>query len=1503
MRPKNPPSLSQQYRVETRDRRKGTTRGLMILALFVATAIILLISSIPLTIEQQSLFVLASLGLSLLIRPHNELARYRVIMLILISVIATGRYIYWRLTESLGWFDPNLELTFLDYLFSAGLLFAELYAWTVLFLGFFQTIWPLRRKVQPLPADRSLWPTIDIMIPTYNEPLKVVAPSILGAMDLDWPRDKLNVYVLDDGCREEFARFAREAGAHYIKRESSEGAKAGNINHALRQTRGELVTIFDSDHVPVRSFLLNTVGWFLRERELGLLQTPHLFFTPDPVERNLQVFHQVPNEGQLFYGLVQDGNDSWNAAFFCGSCAVIRRTALEDIGGIATDTVTEDAHTSLLIQRKGWNSGYLNVPLAAGLATERLSAHIGQRMRWARGMLQIFRKDNPLLARGLSLAQRLCYFNAMLHFLFSIPRIIFLTAPLAYLYFEAYVIQASAVLIAIYALPHIFQAQVANSVMQGRYRHSFWADVYETILSAHLIRPTLTALVRPDKGSFNVTSKGGIINEDYFDWSSSKVIFLLLVLNLVGLAFAFLRLFWWNPDETGTVLINLAWTIYNSIILGAAISVAWEKRQRRDDPRIHRKFDAFVIPQNGRRVRAETRDISLVNISLHVPPDLEIARGERITIEITDGQQTSQFPGIVATTLPRHLGVSLTEMPVRKQADLVYFSLSREHSWDDWYTACEPSKPLASFMEIIRLGIFGAFRAVFGHTDDPERNVMHHSRAKSYMLALALVILGILVSIDKANAATPKDVAQAVVTTDTEATPTTSATTAEAREHINSQYSENLSLSLADLGLEKPLVLRGGNSQDDIWFHVRADRIVKQAELRLNYSIARQLLEDYSAISITLNAQPVSRIEITEENVNKPLVDVFNIEPLDFSDLNQLSFKLIPRDEETCEKLDPLAISAEIQPDSDITLHMNPLDLVNELSLFPVPFYDYRDDNKLILPMVLGDELTRSLPALKAAAILASWFGAKADYLGASFPVFNSTLPLQHAIVFRTPESEHADISPLPITGPSLEVMGHPQDSATKLLVISGRTGEDLVTAVRGLVSGQLMLSGNHALVDSSQFTLESRQPYDAPRWLRNRDKTYLSELIEPGKLTSTGISPETVRINFRMAPDLLTWQNENIPLHLNYEYSDLPLESGSTLDVGLNGEWLASLDLDGQTRKEYRVSADEPETEIRMIKRKRLLELPVRKMVGLNQLSFYPNLILPESAALECADDYINFMVNTIERTSHLDLSDHYHFTRMPDLAKFANLGFPYSRYADLSETAVILPNAPTNDEIQFLLNSMGVIGAATGYPAVDVTLLFPADSQLAINKDILLIGSDDRQPLAETWSPHIAINQNMDREWTLRKLTPLERASLWWKGEKLKELKSARRTVEENKEGLTALTGFRSPLNDQRSVIMLVTSTPEMLSRLNDAMTEPEEYAKIQGDLSIIDDTDIKAFRTLPSYYVGELPWYQWIRWYLSTHILALILLTIIAMLITALLLRSLLTDHASERLAPSH
>ena len=175
------------------------------------------------------------------------------------------------------------------------------------------------------------------------------------------------------------------------------------------------------------------MGWFLRDRKLAMLQTPHYFYSPDPFERNLGQFHATPNEGELFYGVVQDGNDFWNATFFCGSCAVIRRKALDEVGGIAVETVTEDAHTSLRMQMRGWNTAYINIPQAAGLATEQLSGHVRQRIRWARGMVQVLRMENPLWAPGLKLAQRLCYFNAMSHYLYALPRLIFLTAPLIYL--------------------------------------------------------------------------------------------------------------------------------------------------------------------------------------------------------------------------------------------------------------------------------------------------------------------------------------------------------------------------------------------------------------------------------------------------------------------------------------------------------------------------------------------------------------------------------------------------------------------------------------------------------------------------------------------------------------------------------------------------------------------------------------------------------------------------------------------------------------------------------------------------------------------------------------------------------------------------------------------------------------------------------------------------------------------------------------------------------------
>src|SRR5690606_12131955 len=157
------------------------------------------------------------------------------------------------------------------------------------------------------------------------EPLEVLKPTLLAALNLDWPADKLRVWVLDDGCRDEVRELAGRYDAEYVARADNRFAKAGNLNNTLRRSHGELVAIFDCDHAPTRSFLQLTAGSFLRDPLLAMLQTPHHFYTPDPIERNLGVFRKIPNEGSLFYGVIQKGNDLWNATSFAGSCALLRR--------------------------------------------------------------------------------------------------------------------------------------------------------------------------------------------------------------------------------------------------------------------------------------------------------------------------------------------------------------------------------------------------------------------------------------------------------------------------------------------------------------------------------------------------------------------------------------------------------------------------------------------------------------------------------------------------------------------------------------------------------------------------------------------------------------------------------------------------------------------------------------------------------------------------------------------------------------------------------------------------------------------------------------------------------------------------------------------------------------------------------------------------------------------------------------------------------------------------
>lgn len=690
--------------------------------LLFAVAMALLTITVPFDFVSQCIFAAGCFIAALILRKQP--GRFPVVLLIVLSLIASLRYMYWRLTSTLG-FE-----TWLDFLFGYGLLAAELYALVVLIFGYLQTSWPLRRQPVLLTQPPSEWPTVDIFIPSYNESLDIVKVTIFAAQAIDWPKEKLRVHVLDDGKREDFRSFCHNIGVNYLVRDNNRHAKAGNLNAALKVTDGEFVAIFDADHVPTRSFLQICVGWFYKDPKLAMLQTPHFFFSPDPFEKNLNTFQSVPNEGELFYGLVQDGNDLWNATFFCGSCAVMRRTALMEVGGVAVETVTEDAHTALKMSRAGYNTAYLAIPQAAGLATENLSRHIKQRIRWARGMAQIFRTDNPLLGRGLGLGQRLCYLNAMLHFFYGLPRLVFLTAPLTYLFFGAQIFHASALMITAYVLPHILHASLTNSKIQGRFRHSFWNEVYETVLAWYIMGPVLMALVNPKFGGFNVTDKGGIIDQKFFEWKLALPYIVLLTLNMLGMAFGFWQLAYGQEGAMTTILINMAWTIYNIIITAASVAVASETRQVRSEPRVAAELSVNVELADGRVIEGVTQDFSQKGLGFRLPDGIEIPKGERIKIVLFRNQQPSEFMATVMFSRGGLLGAQFDRMTLRQQSELVRLTFSRADIWASRWGNRRVDTPLKALYEVTCIGM-GGIRELFKATVIELKNLVPVRRQPS----------------------------------------------------------------------------------------------------------------------------------------------------------------------------------------------------------------------------------------------------------------------------------------------------------------------------------------------------------------------------------------------------------------------------------------------------------------------------------------------------------------------------------------------------------------------------------------------------------------------------------------------------------------------------------------------------------------------------------------------------------------------------------------------------
>ncbi|MGP0014598.1 glycosyltransferase, partial [Pseudomonas sp.] len=278
--------------------------GLILCAAILCAVVLAGVISAPADLLQQALFGLACVVAVLVLRRFE--GHLPIIAMISLSLIASLRYMYWRLTETL-----ELE-NFHDMLFGYTLVLAELYALLVLVFGYVQTAWPLKRRPILLSEDPAQWPSVDVFITTVNESLEIVKLTVFASLRMNWPADKLKVHVLDDGHRDEFRLFCESVGAHYLTRDNNLHAKAGNFNAALKVTHGEYIAAFDADHVPSRSFLQISMGWFLKDPKLAMLQTPHVFFSQDP---NTAIKYRLDFMNFRAAGLAQIGGyDQGNAS-------------------------------------------------------------------------------------------------------------------------------------------------------------------------------------------------------------------------------------------------------------------------------------------------------------------------------------------------------------------------------------------------------------------------------------------------------------------------------------------------------------------------------------------------------------------------------------------------------------------------------------------------------------------------------------------------------------------------------------------------------------------------------------------------------------------------------------------------------------------------------------------------------------------------------------------------------------------------------------------------------------------------------------------------------------------------------------------------------------------------------------------------------------------------------------------------------------------------------------
>lgn len=579
-------------------------------------------------------------------------------ILFIATVCAMSIYLIWRLLFTLP-FQEGIFALIMGIL----LLLSEIIA----ALGSFELFWRKNKEFElELPDIPAQWfPHVDVFIATHNEPVELLYNTANACTFMDYPdKSKVHIYLCDDGDRAEVAQLAEQLGIGYLGLSGNKHAKSGNLNNALSKTASPLVVTFDADMIPKHRFLLRSVPYFFLPRlkktpdgnwierlpeeidpayRIGFIQTPQNFYNPDLFQYNLFAEKHIPNEQDFFSREVNVMRNSSNAAAYTGSNTILARSALEDIGGFPTDTITEDFETGILIQSRGYTTYATTEVLASGLSPTSVKTMISQRVRWARGVIQSTRNCKVPFNKGLSVSARISYMVSYSYWWSFARRIVFMMSPVLFALFDIRIAVCGFWDLLIFWGPSHLLYSFSMRSLSGDTRNQRWSQIIDTILAPYLIIPVILESIGVRQMKFKVTRKNSDERQGEFSFRYAIPHLLLLALS----AAALIR---FTSGKYGTELlyssIIIFWLVYNIINLLYAVFFMWGRKIYRKSERFDAE-ESLLVAYDNRQLETVTVNVSESGIAFSLDRAEYIPYDKEISFVMFNERYSASFTGYI----------------------------------------------------------------------------------------------------------------------------------------------------------------------------------------------------------------------------------------------------------------------------------------------------------------------------------------------------------------------------------------------------------------------------------------------------------------------------------------------------------------------------------------------------------------------------------------------------------------------------------------------------------------------------------------------------------------------------------------------------------------------------------------------------------------------------------------------------------------------------------------